>query len=103
MSQTSLRAVLATLAVALLLPAGAARADSLDGRWCTFDGRRMSIDGPEITGPGNVHVTGEYVRGALVYGLPGPGPGSVSRVFLTELDEESLEVASSGTGTRPAY
>jgi len=99
-NQTSFRAVLTVLTVALLLPAGAARADSLDGRWCTFDGRRMSIEGPEVTVPGRGSMIGEYVRGALVYGMPGPEPGSMSRVFLTELDQERLEVATSGTAAK---
>lgn len=96
MKRRSVLALSVALVVGALLPAAPAAADSLDGRWCTFDGRHMAIDGPAVMMPGRGWTTGEYSRGALVYGVPGRQPGTRVQVSLSELDEENLEVAING-------
>jgi hypothetical protein len=96
MNRRSAHIVSVALLLASLLPAASASADSLDGRWCTFDGRRMAINGPAVMVPGRGWTTGEYFRGALVYGVPGRQPGTRLQVSLSELDEENLEVAIDG-------
>lgn len=48
-----------------------ARADSIDGNWCSPDGRQMRIDGPQITTPTGARVAGQYGRHDFSYVAPG--------------------------------
>lgn len=61
---------------ALLLLAVPARADAVDGNWCSRDGRSILIDGPSVTIPSGAHVTGEYSKHVFRYVGPANGPES---------------------------
>jgi hypothetical protein len=37
---------------------GVARADSIDGHWCSNSGRRLIIEGPAVTTPGGARMQG---------------------------------------------
>ena len=58
--------------LAVLLAAGAARADAIDGDWCSAGGQRMSIRGDNITIPSGKQIVGNYSRHAFDYVIP-PG------------------------------
>jgi hypothetical protein len=61
------------LAAAIFLAgAGLAHADSIDGRWCAEDGRRMDINGPAIVTPGGTAMSGDYDRHGFAFVIP-PG------------------------------
>ncbi|WP_372530056.1 hypothetical protein [Oricola sp.] len=69
---------------AFLVLAAPARADVVDGNWCSGDGRSINIDGTLVTIPSGVHVRGEYSRHVFRYVGPADGPesGHDIRMFL---------------------
>ena len=75
-----------------LLAAGPARADSLDGNWCSKDGRRMHIEGPTITKPGGGKMQGDYGRHTFSYIVPANESGAGSFVFLQQWSEEKMKM-----------
>jgi hypothetical protein len=90
----------AALSAALLLSAGAARADAIDGDWCRPDGKRMSIRGPEIVTPGGTRMQGDYSRHYFEYVVPSGEPGAGERVFI-QLLSEYLAHARQGAADAP--
>lgn len=85
------RALLAT--IGLLLSAGPALADAIDGHWCGPDGRRLQIDGPAIVTPGGGHLQGTYDRHHFSYTIPAPEAGAGQTVALVLLGETAVRVA----------
>jgi hypothetical protein len=60
------------------------RADAIDGEWCSVDGMRMSIHGPDIVTPGGKRHQGNYSRHAFDYIVPAgeAGSGDVVNIIL---------------------
>lgn len=80
-------------ALALALIAGPALADAIDGDWChTKDGRRFSIRGPDIVTPGGKKMQGDYSRHFFSYAVPSPEPGAGQTVFMTLVDENTVNL-----------
>jgi hypothetical protein len=80
-------------ALALMLIAGPALADRIDGDWCFMkDGRRFSISGPEIITPGGKKMQGDYGRHTFSYLAPAPEPGAGKTVFMTLMDENTVQL-----------
>lgn len=77
------RAAIAPLAAVVLLPTTPARADAIDGDWCSRDGRSLSIRGPEITKPGGTRMQADYDRHHFHYVVPAAEPGAGQHVFMT--------------------
>ncbi len=71
--------------------AGEARADSIDGNWCSPDGRQMRIDGPQITTPNGARVSGQYGRHEFSYDAPGAG----ARVTMRMLNDSTVSLRPS--------
>jgi hypothetical protein len=82
--KVALSVVLAGLAVP-------AHADAIDGHWCHKDGRRFSIRGPEIITPGGKAMEGNYSRHWFSYVAPMPEPGSGQTIFMTLLNENTVQ------------
>jgi hypothetical protein len=82
---------LATAAIALALLTGPALADAIDGDWCHNDGRRFSIRGPQLVTPGGKHMEGNYSRHWFSYVVPAPESGSGQTVFMTLVDENTVQ------------
>ncbi len=80
------------VALALLAPAGHAWADAIDGHWCFADGRRLSIQRPDLVTPGGKRMTGEYDRHAFAYVVPAGATGAGATVFMVQLDEDTIWV-----------
>ncbi len=91
-----------SLAVAglLLVVAGteAARADAIDGDWCYRDGRRLSINGPQIVTPGGTRLTGNYSRHAFSYTAPANEPGGGKAIDMTLIDEDTMNLRQGDAG-----
>jgi hypothetical protein len=82
------RPLAAALGALLVLNAGTALADAIDGDWCHPDGRRLSINGPDIVTPTGTHLKGDYDRHHFSYVVPAAEPdagATVARVLLSEL------------------
>ena len=58
------------LSAPVLFVAGLARADTIDGTWCHADGRRLSINGPQLTMPGGKQIEGDNDRHGFAYVVP---------------------------------
>lgn len=58
--------IVALLAVSMEIAA----ADSIDGYWCTPDGRQFNIDGDVIVTENGTKITGDYGRHHYVFTLP---------------------------------
>jgi hypothetical protein len=71
----------------LALSGGAALADAIDGDWCHGDGRRLSINGPDIVTPVGAHLKGDYDRHHFSYVVPSSEPGSGGTVAMVLLSE----------------
>ena len=79
-----------TAASVLLLLAGPAFADAIDGNWCHTDGRRFSIRGPEIVTPGGKRMEGNYSRHWFSYTVPAPEPGAGQTISMTLANENTV-------------
>lgn len=87
-------ALAATAGLAVALAASApARADVIDGDWCSLDGgRMMSIHGPTIVTPGGTRTQGDYRRHAFSYQVPAGEAKAGSTVSLVLLNEDAVRI-----------
>jgi hypothetical protein len=88
-------AVLIAATVALPRPA---RADAIDGDWCSPDGRHVTIRGQTIRTPGGATIVGAYSRHAFSYVVPEHEPGGGGTVYMTLASETTVQVRD-GTPT----
>jgi len=96
----SARLPIALAAAALLLQTGAARADAIDGDWCSADGLRMSIDAEKIITPGGRQIEGNYSRHAFDYVVP-PGESGSGEIVNIILRGEYLALSRQGSADGP--
>jgi hypothetical protein len=82
----------AAVGAAMCLPAATARADAIDGNWCSDDQRHFSIDGPRIVTPGGVEMTGEYDRHGFSYLVPEGERDAGARIVMTLMSEDVLHL-----------
>src|SRR5689334_22150214 len=95
------RRLMFPLALAVLMQAGAARADAIDGDWCSADGQRMSIRGDNITIPSGKQIVGNYSRHAFDYVIPS-GDGGAGDTVNIILRSEYLAFSRQGAnGDKP--
>jgi hypothetical protein len=85
-----------------LLPA-TARADAIDGNWCTESGLRMTIQGPSLLSPGGVRMTGEYGRHDFSYTAPAGEPGAGGRVDLRLMGENLMRAQAANGSIEPLW
>lgn len=71
---------------------GVARADAIDGDWCHSDGRRLTINGPDITTPGGAQLKGDYDRHHFSYVVPSSEPGAGATVAMVLLSETLMHL-----------
>ena len=87
-ARTLARALVPATLAAAMLSSETALADAIDGDWCYSDGKRLSINGPEIVTPGGVQTKGNYDRHHFSYVVPATEPGAgltVTMVLLSEI------------------
>ena len=77
---------------------GPARADAIDGEWCSGDGRRMTIEGPRIVSPGGIETQGSYRRHSFSYEIPQGDPHAGVQVIMQLLNEEQVQVTEIDKG-----
>lgn len=77
------RLAIASVSLAFLALASPAFADSIDGKWCSEDGRRITIDGTlGIWGQAGLRLTGEYLRYTYLFAMPAGEPEAGQRVEM---------------------
>ena len=69
-----------------------ARADAIDGDWCSPDGKHLTIKGPAIKTPGGVDMSGNYTRHAFSYVVPEKEPNAGSTIFMSLMNETTVQV-----------
>lgn len=72
------------------LGAGTARADAIDGDWCHADGKRLTINGPDITTPAGAKLKGDYDRHHFSYIVPAGEPGGGATISMQLLNELNM-------------
>lgn len=82
----------------VLLAAGQARADAIDGNWCAEDGRSMIIAGPAITTPGGTRMTGDYARHFFSYTVPAAELHAGARIHMTLVNENTIHLTIEDAG-----
>jgi hypothetical protein len=82
----------ALAAVLLLMAAGAARADTIDGNWCNGEGGHFSIQGPHITTDTGRTLDGRYYGHAFSYVIPTPEADAGESVQMVLLDDTTLDL-----------
>ncbi len=88
-----MRGVRIFLVAGLLVAAGAgiARADAIDGDWCSPSGaRHLSINGPKMVTPAGVAIEGDYTRHTFVYVAPAKDIESGKRVDMRLMGETAV-------------
>jgi hypothetical protein len=80
------------LVAILLVAAGAARADVIDGDWCHAQDGHFAIKGPEIVTPGGHKLQGSYTRHSFAYTVPAPEPGAGEEVAMTLVNENTVHL-----------
>jgi len=93
----SMRWLMLPVPLLVLLAAGTARADAIDGDWCSADGQRMSIRGDSITIPSGKQLVGNYSRHAFDYVIPPGEDGSGDTVNII-LRSEYMAFSRQGAG-----
>lgn len=66
--------VLLAATAALAFAVAPARADAIDGNWCFTDGRRITINGPDVVIPNGTRMRGNYDRHHFSYTPAGGAP-----------------------------
>ena len=74
------------------LSAGAARADAIDGDWCHGDGKRLTINGPDITTVAGAKIKGAYDRHHFSYVIPAGEPDAGATVSMQLLNELNMRL-----------
>jgi hypothetical protein len=90
------------LCVVVLLP-GRARADAIDGNWCSEGGLRLTIQGRSLLSPGGARMEGEYDRHHFSYTAPAGEPGAGGRVDLQLMGENLVRVQAAAGSIEPLW
>ena len=88
----SVRTVFAGALLAVLAVAHPAFADSIDGHWCSQDGRRLEIAGPSIVTPAGVRMSGTYDRHYFSYVAPPADRAPGETVDMALMGEMAVQV-----------
>ena len=65
-------------------------ADSIDGSWCSKEGKHLSIAGPEITLPNDAKIQGSYRRHEFLYTAPAGDTDAGSQIYLRLQSEDVM-------------
>lgn len=88
------------LCAVCVIGASPACADVIDGHWCFPDGKRFSIQGPDIVTPGGSHIQGDYSRHFFTYVVPQADPDAGQTVSMALINEDTVHLR---IGTTPSY
>jgi hypothetical protein len=69
-----------------------AKADVIDGDWCSEDGRHFSIQGPTIITPAGKQMSGQYTRHTFRYMAPTDEAGAGQEISMLLLNELTLNL-----------
>lgn len=67
-----------------------ALADSIDGDWCSADGKHLNIEGPRIMIPSGAEISGQYDRHHFRYAGPAGDPEAGETIDMQVLSDEEM-------------
>jgi hypothetical protein len=84
------------IAAAVLIAAASsgrvARADVIDGQWCSLDGKQhITIAGPNIVTPGEHKIVGDYSRHSFSYVVPDGEANAGMAVQMYLINPETVQ------------
>jgi hypothetical protein len=74
------------------LLSGSACVSTIDGSWCAATGDQLSINGPSITLPSKITLTGEHHLHAFSYRPLEAAPEPGTMVYMTLVDSGAMEL-----------
>jgi len=86
------RAAAIAFAIAALAAAPPARADALDGDWCSPAGQSLRIEGPKIRLPSGLTIDGHYHRHTFDYQTPADDPDAGQIVHIQQINEGMMRL-----------
>lgn len=87
----------ASAAILTMIAAGPARADAIDGDWCSPEGgKSLTIAGPNIRTPGGKQITGRYGRHDFHYVAPEGDPRPGVAIDMRLMGENAVRVTPEG-------
>ncbi len=88
------------LAGIFVLAGSAAKADAIDGDWCsTKEPSHLTISGPNIVTPSGNQTSGNYTRHTFSFVVPGSDPGAGSTVEMRLLNEQEVRISGMAEAT----
>ena len=81
-------------ALLIIIAAGPAQADGLDGIWCSPDGRRITVDGLAVVSPGGQPATGVYGTVDFSFPVPEGEPDAGAVIWMKLVDENTARVST---------
>jgi hypothetical protein len=83
--------------LAVVFSAAPARADQIDGDWCsTAEIAHFTIAGASIVTPAGSETSGDYRRHSFSYVVPEGDPGAGARIDMRQLNDEEILVSVDG-------
>ncbi|MBM3531897.1 MAG: hypothetical protein FJX60_02525 [Alphaproteobacteria bacterium] len=89
--------------VLVALVAAEARADAIDGQWCTIDGKRIDINGPRIRTPGGTQMLGDYDRHGFRYVVPAAEAGAGGTVVMRLINDNVMQLTPPGSSAAQVW
>jgi hypothetical protein len=78
--------------VATVILTSPARADAIDGQWCSPEGKHLTIEGRRITTPGGAKMEGDYSRHAFSYVVPANEAPAGGTIYMSLVNETTVLV-----------
>ncbi len=69
-------------------------ADGLDGTWCSPNGQRISVDGPNVITPGGQQTTGAYSSKNFYFTLPAKEWNAGAVIWMELKSENTARVST---------
>lgn len=87
-----MRGVLAAVVLLVSFAPGIGWADSIDGEWCSAQGRSLAINGPQIHTPGGSRIAGLYDRHGFIYTVPPGEPDAGKQVRMVLINDDTVQL-----------
>ena len=94
------RAIVRVVAALTLFESLPARADAIDGAWCSENGRRFAIEGSSVTTDRGMRLSGNYTRHTFAFTLPAEEADAGAAVDMVLQGEKQVRVTIGAAGAQ---
>lgn len=85
-------AKLCCAALALAVSLGSAWGDTVDGEWCSADGRRIEIEGANVTTPDGSKTIGNYDAHHYLFTMPPSEQNGGAKVDIVLVTDDTIHI-----------